>query len=436
MTIKILDLFAGAGGLSLGFELVSDNNGDKVFEVHRAVEIDKYACQTLRLRHGAEKIIEGDLTRDETHTKVIKECKGVVSVVIGGIPCQSFSLIGPRSGFGKEMEHFKRDQRDNLYLEYKKIVDELEPNIIVIENVKGILSKKNAHGKKIIDKIISDFEPRYNFENEHDGARYMLLNAANYGVPQNRERVILIGIKKRWKDVKAPYPKPTHSKIGIKKGYPFVTIADAIGDLPKLNAKITKTDISSKNKLTRIAKHNKRINAGTDRVPYEKSVFRSYVAGASESGKLFLNFVRPNGYAYLDHHISRAQQNSDILLFQKMKEGETAGIFSARRPALAKKLIKYGMGSFKDKYRKQNWNSPSTTIFAHLEKDGNRFIHPKQPRTLTVREAARLQSFPDDYIFEGPYNKKFRQIGNAVPPLLARSIAESLLPLIEYEGEE
>jgi len=122
--IKILDLFAGAGGLSLGFELIKDKSGRQVFELHRAVENERYSCQTLRNRYGDEKVIPDDLTKRDVHKRVIKECKGVVSVVVGGIPCQSFSYIGPRSGFGKKMEKFKQDKRDNLYMEFRKIVKE------------------------------------------------------------------------------------------------------------------------------------------------------------------------------------------------------------------------------------------------------------------------------------------------------------------------
>ena len=143
MTVKILDLFAGVGGLSLGFEMVKDNFGNPVFELFRAVEIDKYACDTLRKRHGEEKVIEGDITNYNISKRIVDECKGKVSIVVGGIPCQSFSLIGPRSGFGKKIDKFKKDKRDNLYEHFLGIVGDVKPNIIVIENVKGILSKKD-----------------------------------------------------------------------------------------------------------------------------------------------------------------------------------------------------------------------------------------------------------------------------------------------------
>jgi len=428
MTIKILDLFAGVGGLSLGFEMIKNKSGKPVFELFRAVEIDKYACQTLRKRYGNEKVIEGDITKLKTAKKIIDDCKGKVSVVVGGIPCQSFSLIGPRSGFGKKIEKFRKDKRDNLYEHFRDIVDEINPDIIVIENVKGILSKK---GKKIINKLISDFEGLgYNFENEKE-EKWHLLNAADFGVPQKRERVILIGIRRSWKKVKVPDIEPTHfdpscdnAEELLSKGLkPYVSVYEAIGDLPKVSPKVTPTGLNERQKKE-IKEKNKRIRSGKDVIKLKKSRFQKHLSRISQSGIEFFNFVRPNGYKYIDHHTARSQQILDIELFGLMKSGETSKGFIDRMPEKTKTLIKYNMLTFKDKYRKQSWGEPSTTVFAHLEKDGNRFIHPTQARTYTPREAARIQSFPDDFIFEGPMTKKFRQIGNAVPPLMSYNIAK------------
>lgn len=256
MAIKILDLFAGAGGLSLGFEMVKDSSGNSLFELYRAVDIDKYACQTLRKRHGDNKVIEGDITNFSVAKKVIDECKGKVSIIMGGIPCQSFSLIGSRSGFGKNIERFKKDKRDNLYEHFRDIVAEVKPNIIVIENVKGILSKKDTRGKRIIEKLIFDFEKLgYNFENEKK-EKWHILNAADFGVPQRRERVILIGVKKSWKKNSIPAIEPTHFDPTCKNQehfianglLPYVTIYEAIGDLPNVKPKITFTGLSEAEK--------------------------------------------------------------------------------------------------------------------------------------------------------------------------------------------
>jgi len=436
MTIKVLDLFAGAGGLALGLESVRDKSGRSVFEMFRAVEIDRYACETLRTNFGKEKIIEGDLTKKVIHKKVVSECKGKVSVVAGGIPCQSFSLIGPRSGFGKKMDKFKQDKRDNLYGEFKKIVREIMPDIVIIENVRGILSKKDAKGRKIIDKLISDFEKLgYNFNNEKDRQKYQILNSADFGVPQFRERVILIGIKKTWKDSDVPFIEPTHYNPSLemtkemeeKELLPYVALAEAIGDLPRVYAKLTYTDLSPE-KIQKAKTENAKVFSGEDKMLFDKEKFAAFLRKVSESGRQFFDFVRPNGYAYITHHVARSQQLSDMQLFEAMKEGEIAKDFVKRMPEKSKKLIKYDMKTFKDKYRKQRWNAPCSTVFAHLEKDGNRFIHPGQTRTITPREAARIQTFPDDFGFCGPYSKKFRQIGNAVPPLLARRIGEYVYP--------
>jgi len=423
MTVKILDLFAGVSGLSLGFELFSDD-----FELHRAVEIDNYACQTLIHRYGEEKIIEGDLTNPELKTRVINECKGKVDIVVGGIPCQSFSLIGPRSGFGKNMKKFRNDKRDNFYREFRDIVFKLNPKIIVIENVKGILSKKDWEGNKIIDKIFSAFESRYNFVNEKTGQKYMLLNAADYGVPQKRERVIIIGINKKWKKTNVPYIEPTHydPDSGEKECLlPYITLNDAIGDLPEVSPKITKTGLTRK-QYEKIKKENEKVFSGKDKINISKTNDKHL----TESGKKFIEFIKKDSPEHLHHHVSRSHQQTDIELYSLMNEGETATDFVKRCKNKAEKLIKYDMNSFKDKYRKQMSNKPCTTLFAHLSKDGNRFIHPFQARTITPREAARIQSFPDNFIFKGPFTKKFRQIGNAVPPLVSFNIAKQIRKII------
>jgi DNA (cytosine-5)-methyltransferase 1 len=268
-----------------------------------------------------------------------------------------------------------------------------------------------------------------------EGEKYFVVNAADFGVPQKRERVILIGIRKDWKDIKVPIIRPTHSAKKDSVLLPHVTVAQAIGNLPEVSAKVTNTDIPKK-KLKEIKEANKTIDNGKDRICFDRVEFEKQFSTINKSGRQFLDFIRPNGYAYLDNHVARSQQISDIELFKIMRQGETAGEFMDREPGLAKKLIKYGMKTFKDKYRKQKWNEPSTTIFAHLEKDGNRFIHPKQARTFTPREAARLQSFPDDCVFCGPISKKFKQIGNAVPPLLGNNIAKIILEIVEEKNEK
>lgn len=424
MVYKILDLFAGAGGFSLGFENVRDKNGNPIFEMFKAVEIDKFACETLRKNFGYSKVIEGDITNKKIHDQIINECKSKIDLIVGGIPCQSFSLIGTRTGRIKKTE----DKRDILYLEYFEIVKNLIPKIVVIENVKGILSKKDKSGNLILDNIIKDFEKLgYSFETVK-GTKYILLNAADHGVPQKRERVFLIGLRKDiFPDIKIPVPKKTHGKD--KDLLPYVTLFDAIGDLPKVYPKITGTGLTTSMKK-KIIQKNKKIYNGEEEKSYNREDLIKHISN-NIVRKNFFRFVRPNGCA-LYHHTSRSQQLSDIMLFKCMKQGWTAKDVMEKGSTL-KKYIKYDMGSFKDKYRKQKWLEPSTTIFAHLEKDGNRFIHPTQARTFTPREAARIQTFPDDFLFVGPISKKFRQIGNAVPPILAFHVGSVIKTIFEVE---
>ncbi len=431
--IKVLDIFAGGGGLSLGFDLVKDSEGGRVYEVVLAVDNDKYACETLRRyfkkEYGREDIVlEADLTRPKTHKEIIKRCSDGVDIIIGGPPCQSFSLIGPRSGNGTDNKK-KYEVMDSLYKQYLRLVKHLKPSFIIFENVKGILSKKDEHGNKYIDIITSDFRRLgYSFESVNGEIKtaYVVLNAADYGVPQERERVFLIGNNL---GIKNPYPEKTHGKKQR------ITLFKSIGDLPKLKAKITYTDIKDEDEKEKINLLNERIYNGEDSVNYHDDLFKKHHDSLDKKGKAFLDFIKPNGILILKHHVARGQKKDDILLFRSMRQGMTAeDIFESRGKNIRRlrKLIKYDMSSFKDKYKKQSWRKTCSTIFAHLEKDGNRFIHPdsSQARTITVREAARIQSFPDWYPdqdgFVGPYNKIFRQIGNAVPPLLAIRIAESV----------
>lgn len=426
---NVVDIFAGPGGLSLGFELVKDGKGKNVYNVLAAVEMDPCACKTLK-RNSSANVIEGDIINLEVKRKIESFCAGRTDILVGGPPCQSFSMIGPRSGNpdGKK----DADRYDGLYEHFLDMVLRLQPKIVLFENVKGLLSKKNGD-EKVIDKILSGLHS-FGYDTRTDeGKDYMILNSADYGVPQTRERVFIIANKIGMKNT---VPKKTHSKPVKSKSNKYsvktidwVTLKDAIGDLPPVKARKTMTDISEK-KMLIVEKYNKNVDSGNDEKIYIKEMGEKHLILLEESGKEFFSFVRSGDK--LTHHTARPQMKTDIALFRGMLPGETAKDLvdgdSNRKRKLAK-LIKYDMSNFTDKYKKHEWNKPCSTIFAHMKKDGNRFIHPdsKQARTFTPREAARIQSFPDWFYFEGPMSKKFQQIGNAVPPLLARSIACSIL---------
>lgn len=449
---NVLDLFAGIGGMSLGFKSFT-NDDCKPFNIVAAVELDKNAANTLvaaLIREGvppedAEKrVICDDITKNETKDLIKQRCPHV-DIIIGGPPCQSFSMIGPRSGDKKKQERFSKDMRDNLFEHYIDLVEHFEPAFFVFENVKGILSKKNEDGTKFIDIIIKRFEDigyHLNVQGEHD-KKYMLLNAVDYGVPQNRERVIIIGNRMK-KDNPTPQKTHCHPDKSIESGLlPFVTVRDAIGDLPRVQAKLTYTPMEKSNSRKRVAvnkdrkeridERNKTIDDGVDRQSYPwPNFYRHYLSGGLNRQK-FLDSIKPNPDQdpLLIGHKARSQQESDVLLFENMDEGMIAkDLFNSTNPKHMElaRLIKYTMSSFEDKYKKLRWDEPSNTIVAHLQKDGNRYIHPDgtQARTLTVREAARLQSFPDDYEIKAGGNIRYKYIGNAVPPLLSYAIAKSV----------
>lgn len=437
---RIVDLFAGIGGLSYGFELVKSSDGGPAFELVCAVEKDHYACETLRenlRRRGRnpDVVLEADLTDPETHRKIVDRCRGQVDVILGGPPCQSFSSIGARSAAWRVRERWLNDDRDRLYLEYVKLVKELKPAFLVFENVQGILTKKDPEGNRYIDLVVRAInECGYTTCFSNHSHNYIMLNTADFGVPQTRVRVFVIANRF---GINNPYPRQTHSLNGEIPGtLPYVTLYDAIGDLPAVQAHITMAGLPEEKKHE-ISRLNRQRYRGEDNVPYHWERFWAHREKLDIQGKLFLDFIKPASHdARLIGHVARGQQQSDIELFRLMPPGYTSkDIFFSSDPELQKLklLIKYNMNSFEDKYRKHSWDRPCTTVLAHLEKDGNRFIHPdsNQARTFTVREVARIQSFPDDFVFTAPGNVRYRYIGNAVPPLMAKAIGEAIYQALE-----
>jgi len=445
--LRVLDLFAGVGGFSLGFEEALTRDGSPAYELVCAVDNEHYACETLRqhvTRAGRNPSIavEGDLTQVSTHERVLEQCKGGIDVIIGGPPCQSFSTIGTRAAARSIRARWKNDNRDHLYLEYVRLVEDLKPTFLVFENVTGITTKKNGDSEAFVD-VVADRLQELGYELRFRGLppsrRHVILNAADYGVPQIRHRVFLIGNRLGLLNL---IPPPSHSPVdrlvpGIT--LPYVTLRDAIGDLPPVRSPYTPWGLSEAEREYYRAENTK-LNRGSENARYHWNRFHQHYSQVGESGRGFLDFIRPRSKdELLTGHVARGHQRSDIELFRSMPEGfSSKQIWKSSDPEIArlKKLIKYDMHTFKDKYKKQAWDRPCSTVFAHMQKDGNRFIHPdsSQARTLTVREAARVQSFPDWFHFAAPGNIRYRLIGNAVPPLLARAIALALLQLVD--GDE
>ncbi len=358
--INVLDLFAGVGGLSYGFA------NDKQFQIIASNEILPDMAKAYSLNHPTVKVYNKDIKEfgfiDLEKDLSIK--KGAIDLIIGGPPCQSFSTVGKR---------VIDDPRGWLFQEYYRVLKEVKPKVFLFENVKGLLSMQKG---ELLKTIISLFES-LNYK-----VQYRVLNSADYGVPQMRERVILIGTKLK---SQFQYPKQTHSNsqdIFSQNLLPYLTLSDAIGDLPF-------------------------IGNGEIGVDYK-----------SEPKNEFQKKMRIKAPNKLVDHISPKNNEKLIQLMNSLPDGGTPlDIPEELRPK----------SGFKNTYSRLWWERPSTTITRNLgTPSSSRCIHPKVSRPLTTREGARIQSFPDNYIFYGSRSSKNLQIGNAVPPILSEVLKNSI----------
>ena len=405
-TYNFIDLFAGCGGLSEGFYAQG-------FNALCHVEIDPFACETLRTRmkyygykNEEDAVLEADITSKDILAK-IKKVVGdqTVDIIIGGPPCQSFSPLGK----AKDDNNMQNDPRNYLFENYVKVLNHFKPKMFVFENVTGLLDTE-VKGKSIFKMILRRLRRNYKVASKEE---MIVLNATNYGVPQERKRVILIGVRKdidmAVEDVYSAITK-THylpgarkeAKEGLKK---YVTVKDAIGDMPTLQQGQGEKSVDYPNTYASCNAYVKKIRKKTDKK--------------------------------LRDHVARMNNEKDVERYRVMAENHWNFLeLLEYRPDLGheKKRV------FFNSYKVQWWDMPARTIIAHLHKDGNQFIHhdPDQGRSITVREAARLQSFPDDFVFEGSRSEQFKQIGNAVPPMLAEAIAKAVkakLDSIEQEQD-
>jgi|LakMenE18May11ns_1017448.scaffolds.fasta_scaffold9834819_2 DNA (cytosine-5)-methyltransferase 1 len=393
--LKFIDLFAGCGGFSEGFY-------KEGFESIVHVDFDEAACSTLKERmkfynysqNEIEKsVICGDLTKDEVNLKisnVVKKTK--VDVLVGGPPCQSFSTVGR----AQDPNSMRNDPRNYLFFNYLKILEKYMPKVFVFENVSGILSAK-PNGKLIFPQIIKEMSKHYDVCDEKD---IILLNSVHYGVPQVRKRVIIIGVRKdlkiKVKDIynnitKTHYSPEMELKCMTKGLSKYITVKDAICDLPKLFPGDGESEIKFK-----VNKSNS-----------------------------FIKKIRTTGFNKLYNHEARQHNKDDRERYYLLSKNQWQLKHLAEvRPD----LVHHDPKHFGNRYTVQKYNLPGTTVVAHLYKDGNLFIHPDhtQERTFTVREAARVQSFPDDFKFMGSKTNQYKQVGNAVPPLMAQQIAKAI----------
>lgn len=390
---NFIDLFAGCGGLSEGFYRQG-------FKTVAHVEINHFACETLRERmrfYGYKnydnEVIEDDINAPNILTKIDNAVAGrQVDIIIGGPPCQAYSTAG-RVRDKKGME---KDPRNFLFESYVKILEHYMPKIFVFENVTGLLSAK-VNGQNIFPQIIKALSKHYNVISNPDK---ILFNSVFYGVPQLRKRIILIGVRKditscKIEDVYNSIQKTHYSPETLKeerKGLKhYVDVKMALGDLPFV---LPGQDASTLN-----------FNYPCDND--------------------FLKSIGKKGVYPLMDHICRKHNDVDRERFRVMIDNHwTFGEMRKKRPDLEHEHARV----FDNSYVVQWWDLPSKTILAHIHKDGFQFIHPdsKQARSFTVREAARIQSFPDDFVFKGSRGEKYKQIGNAVPCLFAEAIAKGI----------
>lgn len=387
-----IDLFAGCGGLSEGFYRQG-------FKALAHVEIDHWACETLRTRmkfygykNYDKEVIEHDITSDDILERIDSAVNGrTVDIIIGGPPCQAYSTAG-RVRDGKKMAS---DPRNYLFESYVKILEHYSPKFFVFENVTGLLSAQ-VKNEPIFPKVLKALGNKYKVIGNPE---VLVHNTADYGVPQLRKRVIIIGVRKDIdKSAEEIYESiiKTHwnpeTQNGERKGRKrFIDVRQAIGDLPSVEP-------------------GKDASTETFDYPCDNE---------------FLKKIGKPGVNPLMDHIARNHNDMDRERFQVMIHNHWSfGQLRREMPQYEHEHARV----FDNSYVVQWWDLPSKTILAHIHKDGFQFIHPdeEQRRTFTVREAARIQSFPDDFEFKGSRGEKYKQIGNAVPPLFAEALAKSI----------
>lgn len=502
MSIPVVDLFAGPGGLGEGFSALRKRNRP-VFKIAISAEMEKNAARTLRLRAFFRQFPDGDAPQSyydyvasggqgqpwteatrkkweeagreaqqltigepEHDTRLRARVKSVADsgdpwVLIGGPPCQAYSLVGRSRNAGTKGYRPEEDPRFFLYRHYRDIVGKYEPAVFVMENVRGLLSAE-VDGQRIFPRILEEMHrPRKR------GQRYRiiplvggrsatsraldekvyLIRSEHHGIPQARHRVILLGIAED-----LPLPKA----LLTPKGEGDVSVECALRGLPAVRSGLTDdksgepwprfakallqdTAALVKGQHAEVAQRLREIATDVSTVPDPGRGGNSVpMAGAPSLGDGELDaWIRdPRLTAHLNHE-TREHMRGDLMRYA------FAAAFAAehnRSPRGHKEFPhslrpdhkNWESGKFLNRFKVQLWDKSSSTITSHIAKDGHYFIHPdaSQIRSLTVREAARLQTFPDNYFFEGKRGHQFHQVGNAVPPLLARQIAEVVRSII------
>ncbi|WP_336331159.1 DNA cytosine methyltransferase [Haloarcula sp. CGMCC 1.2071] len=417
-SLAAIDLFCGAGGISTGLQWAG-------YDICWATDIDEAATETYRKNHPSVDCTTADITTSE-----LPELDQSIDLVAGGPPCPPFSIVGRTMLDSLEGRDSTTDSRTQLWKRFRDAVDKYQPRAFLMENVQGMASATNEAGESVLRHITRQFSD-LGYSVDH-----WVVDAADFGVPQHRQRLFIIGIREdtrpprlmEWRTHREPNSPEerqarlaSHSKPAQKQETldrfldetaeaetsgkpqsraPWVTVAEAIADLPPLSPAG---------------------NRAADPHPpavaeeYELPPVTKYQAWARGEDP---DIDEPD---QLYNHEARYHNLSDLSIYSLLGAGT-----GWRIGDLQDELQPYRDDVFQDNYTKQQADRPSSTIPAHIHKDGHMHIHPHEARSFTVREAARIQSFPDRFIFPVSRTAAYRQVGNAVPPLFAESIGLAL----------
>lgn len=389
---RVLDTFAGAGGFSLGFQLAGA-------ELVGAIETDSWASETFKFNHPEAEVIKADITElsDEEILKNFQHLQP--TVLLGGPPCQGFSICNKNNGD-------PRDPRNSLFEEFIRVGRLLNPEIMIMENVPNLIKARTANKELVVDIIVSELEKLGYF------AQYRILEATDYGVPQIRKRLVVIATKKKIDD---PFPPKTHAvalndDLFERQLLPCPTLWEAISDLPDIEAR-----------------------EGSEEQLYTSEPKNSYQECLRGNSKILYNHKAMN-------HSKRLVER-----FASMQWGDSTSDVPDHLKPLKRNSSEISDKVYDQNNRRMHPDKQCHTVPASFYAN---FVHPYKNRNFTAREGARIQSFPDWYVFkgkptvvshkllnrEGRTNEthlcQYNQIGNAVPPLMAKAIAEHLMSKI------
>ncbi|WP_232474080.1 DNA cytosine methyltransferase [Sphingomonas sp. MA1305] len=520
-TYSVVDIFAGPGGLAEGFSSVPAEDGGRAFHIALSIEKEATAHSTLRLRSflrqfgeafpeeyysfinsggdepdwesiypeqwaaAVEEAWQLELGAEDPERRLNERLDAIRSnsdghtVLIGGPPCQAYSLVGRARNLGVKDYKAEKDEKHFLYREYIRILDRLQPAAFVMENVKGMLSSSIDGENRIFDQVLSDlrgerpgatayrlialdprsrrqldltpFEPR---------AADFIVRAEDFGVPQARHRVIVVGLRA---DRARDLPPSSLAELMVRHNLK-TTVGHVLDGMPKLRSGLSRdpdgknewkqtieiamtfvsemeTSLADKEQeeFAELAASCLRTFRGLNEMPGREA---RGVGIADDCPKDLRDWLVDPKLETLPNHTTRGHMASDLARYF------FAAIFAkvvGRSPKasdypeeLAPEHANWTTGKFADRFRVQLSDGPSTTVTSHISKDGHYFIHPDplQCRSLSVREAARLQTFPDNYLFKGNRTQQYVQVGNAVPPLLARWIGDALWTILNARQPE